>query len=152
MSICRAIMSFFYLFFSSAQSLCAYWQSYQSIYSSTSSWTSPKFGEISKSCSKNRSSHWDEYSLCTCCLWRECRYVGACTCKQLFLRYSLSNEIKQDALNSYPNSVLPVSLFSFSVPVSFFKSSSYGPKNVNCCLQFVTGLSVAVKKSVDWMF
>lgn len=67
------------------------------------------------------------------------------------LRDSLSNEMKWASLNYYPISVLPVPFFSFSMPVSFFKSSSYDPKNVNCCLRFVTGLSVAVKKSVGWM-
>lgn len=78
---------FFFLFFfsSSAQSFCSNRKSYPSIYSSpSSSGTSPQPGEISKSCSKDRSTHWDKYSIRTCCLWRKHGHVCAFACKNSF--------------------------------------------------------------------
>lgn len=79
-------ISFIFIFiFSSAQSFCSNWKSYPSIYSSpSSSGTSPQSGEISKSCSKDRSTHWDKYSICTCCLWRKYGHVCAFACKNSF--------------------------------------------------------------------
>lgn len=76
---------FFFFLFSSAQSFCSNRKSYPSIYSSpSSSGTSPQSGEISKSCSKDRSTHWDKYSICTCCLWRKYGHVCAFACKNSF--------------------------------------------------------------------
>lgn len=76
-----------YLFCSSAQSFSLNWKSYPSIYSSssspTSSWASSQPWEISKSCSKDRSSYWDKHSLCTCSLWREYGYVRAFASKYI---------------------------------------------------------------------
>lgn len=75
----------FFFLFSSAQSFCSNRKSYPSIYSSpSSSGTSPQSGEISKSCSKDRSTHWDKYSICTCCLWRKYGHVCAFACKNSF--------------------------------------------------------------------
>lgn len=76
------IFVFSFFLFSSAQSFCSNRKSYPSIYSSpSSSGTSPQSGEISKSCSKDRSTHWDKYSICTCCLWRKYGHVCAFACK-----------------------------------------------------------------------
>lgn len=82
---CMYISFIFIFIFSSAQSFCSNWKSYPSIYSSpSSSGTSPQSGEISKSCSKDRSTHWDKYSICTCCLWRKYGHVCAFACKKSF--------------------------------------------------------------------
>lgn len=82
------IFFFFFFLFSSAQSFCSNWKSYPSIYSSpSSSGTSPQSGEISKSCSKDRSAHWDKYSIRTCCLWRKYGHVCAFACKKSFSVY-----------------------------------------------------------------
>lgn len=75
----------FFFLFSSAQSFCSNRKSYPSVYASpSSSGTSPQSGEISKSCSKDRSTHWDKYSICTCCLWRKYGHVCAFACKNSF--------------------------------------------------------------------
>lgn len=126
--------SFIFIFiFSSAQSFCSNWKSYPSIYSSpSSSGTSPQSGEISKSCSKDRSTHWDKYSLCTCCLWRKYGHVCAFACKNSFSVFPPPHLSYCVHINVWQKSDSELLAGFFSTPTSLgfagFRSGSAGDK------------------------
>lgn len=126
MSVCRALMSFSIRFSVQPNPLCLLAILSEHILLHLLL-TSPKFGEISKPCSKNRSSR-----LGTSILYVPAVYGGNVVMSVSLpvsscLRDSLFND-EMGFTKLLPSQCSPVSFFSFSMPVSFFKSSSYDPK------------------------